>query len=248
MQHIDELKSSGPETHASKKRRMDERFVVTVKIEENDKSQQRNEGPPSDCWSWRKYGQKPIKGSPYPRGYYRCSTSKGCSAKKQVERCKTDASMLIITYTCKHNHPGPDFSPPSHQKSEGNEEIVDSAPELPDDRTGTPNQEQEIQLKLPQETDHFQYSQSPFNSTPDHITTANQEHILFHEYHQTPGVLCNEDPVPPPRDDAVEFSSLLENKCEENDFFDELEELPTSAFFMRSSSREGRAVVNPSLS
>nr|GFC67060.1 WRKY transcription factor 22-like [Tanacetum cinerariifolium] len=24
------------------------------------------EGLSSDVWSWRKYGQKPIKGSPYP--------------------------------------------------------------------------------------------------------------------------------------------------------------------------------------
>ncbi|MED6109592.1 hypothetical protein PIB30_035084 [Stylosanthes scabra] len=31
-----------------------------------------------------------------------------CSTKKQVERCRTDASMLIITYTSTHNHPSPD--------------------------------------------------------------------------------------------------------------------------------------------
>ncbi|XP_016449053.1 WRKY transcription factor 22 [Nicotiana tabacum] len=61
----------------------------------------------SDMWSWRKYGQKPIKGSPYPRGYYKCSTSKGCLARKQVERNRSDPNMFIITYTAEHNHPMP---------------------------------------------------------------------------------------------------------------------------------------------
>ncbi|CAL0318412.1 unnamed protein product [Lupinus luteus] len=61
----------------------------------------------SDIWAWRKYGQKPIKGSPYPRGYYRCSSSKGCLARKQVERNKSEPSMFIVTYTGEHNHPAP---------------------------------------------------------------------------------------------------------------------------------------------
>ncbi|XP_055814997.1 WRKY transcription factor 22-like [Solanum dulcamara] len=65
------------------------------------------EGLSSDMWSWRKYGQKPIKGSPYPRGYYRCSTSKGCLARKQVERNRSDPNMFIVTYTAEHNHPMP---------------------------------------------------------------------------------------------------------------------------------------------
>ncbi|KAA8516098.1 hypothetical protein F0562_019277 [Nyssa sinensis] len=65
------------------------------------------EGLSSDMWSWRKYGQKPIKGSPYPRGYYRCSTSKGCLARKQVERNRSDPAMFIVTYTAEHNHPMP---------------------------------------------------------------------------------------------------------------------------------------------
>ncbi|XP_042411362.1 WRKY transcription factor 22-like [Zingiber officinale] len=60
-----------------------------------------------DVWAWRKYGQKPIKGSPYPRGYYRCSSSKGCLARKQVERSRADPAMFIITYTAEHNHPVP---------------------------------------------------------------------------------------------------------------------------------------------
>ncbi|XP_004510691.1 WRKY transcription factor 22-like [Cicer arietinum] len=61
----------------------------------------------SDIWAWRKYGQKPIKGSPYPRGYYRCSSSKGCLARKQVERNKSDPTMFIVTYTGEHSHPAP---------------------------------------------------------------------------------------------------------------------------------------------
>jgi len=63
--------------------------------------------PPSDSWTWRKYGQKPIKGSPYPRGYYRCSSSKGCPARKQVERSRADPTVLLVTYTFEHNHPSP---------------------------------------------------------------------------------------------------------------------------------------------
>ncbi|KAG6497611.1 hypothetical protein ZIOFF_045515 [Zingiber officinale] len=41
------------------------------------------------------------------RGYYRCSSSKGCSARKQVERSRTEPNMLVITYTSEHNHPWP---------------------------------------------------------------------------------------------------------------------------------------------
>ncbi|XP_010925600.1 probable WRKY transcription factor 65 [Elaeis guineensis] len=63
--------------------------------------------PPSDSWAWRKYGQKPIKGSPYPRGYYRCSSCKGCPARKQVERSRLNPTMLVITYAGEHNHPCP---------------------------------------------------------------------------------------------------------------------------------------------
>ncbi|XP_051137663.1 WRKY transcription factor WRKY51-like [Andrographis paniculata] len=59
---------------------------------------------PPDEYSWRKYGQKPIKGSPYPRGYYKCSTVRGCPARKHVERANDEPSMLIVTYEGEHRH------------------------------------------------------------------------------------------------------------------------------------------------
>ncbi|KAG0492088.1 hypothetical protein HPP92_005185 [Vanilla planifolia] len=71
--------------------------------------------PPSDLWAWRKYGQKPIKGSPYPRGYYRCSSSKGCPARKQVERSRADPTTFVVTYSSDHNHPRP--STKAHRKN-----------------------------------------------------------------------------------------------------------------------------------
>nr|AFR66647.1 WRKY51 [Triticum aestivum] len=66
---------------------------------------------PADDFSWRKYGQKPIKGSPYPRGYYKCSTVRGCPARKHVERDPSDPSMLIVTYEGEHRHTPADQEP-----------------------------------------------------------------------------------------------------------------------------------------
>ncbi|KZV24782.1 putative WRKY transcription factor 11-like [Dorcoceras hygrometricum] len=65
---------------------------------------------PADEYSWRKYGQKPIKNSPYPRGYYKCSTVRGCPAKKHVERANDDPAMLIVTYAGEHLHTQPQLT------------------------------------------------------------------------------------------------------------------------------------------
>ncbi|WJX47287.1 WRKY transcription factor [Trifolium repens] len=94
---------------SSKKRRAIQKRVVQIPIKEPQGSRLKGESntPPSDSWAWRKYGQKPIKGSPYPRAYYRCSSCKGCPARKQVERSRVDPTMLVITYSSDHNHSWP---------------------------------------------------------------------------------------------------------------------------------------------
>nr|CAD1824104.1 unnamed protein product [Ananas comosus var. bracteatus] len=101
---------SPPPPPTKRSRRSVQKRVVSVPIAEADPSRGKGageSGPPSDPWAWRKYGQKPIKGSPYPRGYYRCSSSKGCPARKQVERSRVDPTTLVVTYSFDHNHPGP---------------------------------------------------------------------------------------------------------------------------------------------
>ncbi|GAU38288.1 hypothetical protein TSUD_157730 [Trifolium subterraneum] len=92
--------SSSSRCHCSKKsRKMRLKRVVRVPAI----SLKMADIPPDD-YSWRKYGQKPIKGSPHPRGYYKCSSVRGCPARKHVERALDDASMLVVTYEGEHNH------------------------------------------------------------------------------------------------------------------------------------------------
>ncbi|KAF2299405.1 hypothetical protein GH714_031846 [Hevea brasiliensis] len=61
--------------------------------------------PNDDGYNWRKYGQKPIKGSEYPRSYYKC-THLNCLVKKKVER-SSDGQITEIIYKGLHNHDQP---------------------------------------------------------------------------------------------------------------------------------------------
>ncbi|KAK7243246.1 hypothetical protein RIF29_38037 [Crotalaria pallida] len=55
-----------------------------------------------DGYNWRKYGQKQVKGSEYPRSYYKC-TQPNCPVKKKVERSH-DGQITEIIYKGAHTH------------------------------------------------------------------------------------------------------------------------------------------------
>lgn len=61
--------------------------------------------PSDDGYNWRKYGQKHVKGSEFPRSYYKC-THPNCEVKKLFERSH-DGQITEIIYKGTHDHPKP---------------------------------------------------------------------------------------------------------------------------------------------
>ncbi|GMY08973.1 WRKY transcription factor 71-like [Fagus crenata] len=93
----DEKSKKGNKPKKKEKRKREPRFAFLTKSEIDHLE---------DGYRWRKYGQKAVKNSPYPRSYYRC-TSQKCSVKKRVERSFQDPSIVITTYEGQHNHQCP---------------------------------------------------------------------------------------------------------------------------------------------
>ncbi|KAK3020870.1 hypothetical protein RJ639_045298 [Escallonia herrerae] len=60
-----------------------------------------------DGYRWRKYGQKAVKYSPFPRLTYYRFTSQKCTVKTHVERLFEDPSVVITTYEGQHNNQSP---------------------------------------------------------------------------------------------------------------------------------------------
>ncbi|KAG6644951.1 hypothetical protein CIPAW_08G087600 [Carya illinoinensis] len=81
----------------NQKRQREPRFAFVTKSEVDQLE---------DGYRWRKYGQKAVKNSPFPRSYYRCTTA-SCNVKKRVERSFTDPSTVVTTYEGQHTHPSP---------------------------------------------------------------------------------------------------------------------------------------------
>ncbi|KAI8552971.1 hypothetical protein RHMOL_Rhmol06G0309000 [Rhododendron molle] len=82
-----------------------------------------------DGYNWRKYGQKLVKGSEFPRSYYKC-THPNCEVKKIFERSH-EGQITEIVYKGTHDHPKPQ---PSRRVSAGSilsiQEKNDTVPSL----------------------------------------------------------------------------------------------------------------------
>nr|WCL15227.1 WRKY4002 [Atractylodes chinensis] len=69
-----------------------------------------------DGYAWRKYGQKEILNSKFPRCYFRCTHKPvhGCKAQKQVQKLEDESNMFHITYFGHHTCPCPTTNAFSH--------------------------------------------------------------------------------------------------------------------------------------
>ena len=55
---------------------------------------------------WRKYGQKQVRGNPFPRSYYKCNVP-GCPVRKHVERSAEAGHRFMVSYEGRHSHAPP---------------------------------------------------------------------------------------------------------------------------------------------
>ncbi|KAJ3673022.1 hypothetical protein LUZ60_006396 [Juncus effusus] len=73
--------------------------------------------PSEDGYNWRKYGQKLVKGSEFPRSYYKC-THASCPVKKKIER-SVEGHITEIIYKGQHNH-----QKPINKRGSGNKDFL----------------------------------------------------------------------------------------------------------------------------
>lgn len=88
--------------------------------------------PSEDGFNWRKYGQKQVKGSEYPRSYYKC-THPNCQVKKKVER-SPHGQITEIVYKGTHNHPKPQ---PSRRSAGGSAHMIHEGAESTEGSSAT---------------------------------------------------------------------------------------------------------------
>lgn len=153
--------------------------------------------PAGDGYNWRKYGQKQVKASEYPRSYYKC-TYVNCPVKKKVE-CSPNGQVTEITYKGQHNHE----LPLSNKRTKGGS-----------DRSRAVNAEAKVEPFLGQTESIRSEETVPYHLVPtDQLSTqlvSQQSHELTNDdvtYDAEPRVDEDEYGEPDPKRRNIEVGS-----------------------------------------
>lgn len=217
-------------------RRAIQKRVVSVPIKDAEGSRLKGDhmsAPPSDSWAWRKYGQKPIKGSPYPRGYYRCSSSKGCPARKQVERSRQDPNMLVVTYSSEHNHPWP--ASRNHHNHRHNTTVAaamtttNTSPSVSEEEEDQ-DQKEAVNVSNASELD----SEENFSNLDEGSLINGSEFGWFPDFYPTSFTMLESPILTEDRENTdSDMSVILTMREEDESLFADLDELPECSSVFR---------------
>lgn len=184
------------------------------------------------------------------RGYYRCSTAKGCSAKKQVERCKSDASVLVVTYTSSHNHPeGIRGVPRIPKQTRQQQRSLESREDPQEQEEAQSEEDQEAQPTM--EAEEFHYSKDLhegelFTMSQLDTTVNNGSLGLVFLEQESVHVLPTESGSNNSSSELIPPMKPTEAEVEEDeyyDFFDELEELHPTISLLSYGFQEHHQLV-----
>ncbi|WOL01699.1 hypothetical protein Cni_G10416 [Canna indica] len=130
--------------------------------------------PAGDGYNWRKYGQKMVKGSEYPRSYYKCSHP-NCPVRKKIEH-SIDGQITEIIYKGQHNHQRPTSSKRSKECgtfATGSNEVAESLNNPSTPESGSLGHHEELR-RSNGTTAAASLEQLSDNGTPEQLSGSNE--------------------------------------------------------------------------
>uniref|UniRef100_A0A6V7QRX7 WRKY domain-containing protein n=1 Tax=Ananas comosus var. bracteatus TaxID=296719 RepID=A0A6V7QRX7_ANACO len=152
--------------------------------------------PAEDGYNWRKYGQKQVKHSEFPRSYYKC-THPSCPVKKKVERSH-EGHITEIIYKGNHNHPKPP---------------VNRRPGVPSSHPFTESQVDGAEKSLWANTEHG----APQDWVSDAVDANSSASVAAKLCDPAAAVQSQDGGARFESADAIDVSSTLSNEEEEDD-------------------------------
>ncbi|KAE8671792.1 hypothetical protein F3Y22_tig00111917pilonHSYRG00021 [Hibiscus syriacus] len=176
-------------------------------------------------------------------GYYLCSSSNGCPARKQVERSRVDPTMLVITYSCDHNHPWPASRNNKSAAKQGAAAAAEAAEEAE-----TPAKCTEVVKREPSTTHPDTEPESGMEDsfpglTDDSILTTGDEFAWFGEMETTSSTVLERTLFAERGNGEADDAAVIFPMREEDEsLFADLRELPECSFVFRHQRNVGPQV------